>query len=230
MEDFRIKEIRDQFTKQDDFLLKQIETIYRQTEDLTAIYSILKPRLPLPRTRGWAASPDFLRKIIDIVLANEANLIVEASSGVSTLVVAYCLEKLGRGKVISYEHDKKFAELSANNIKEHGLDGYSEIIYAPLKEQVINNKTYSWYDSECINVKKGIDVLIIDGPPGSGQSHARYPALPFFYDYLSEKATVLLDDSARLDELQIIEMWQEEFPSLKANYLHLEKGACILTK
>lgn len=36
-------------------------------------------------------------------------LIVDTGSGVSTLVAAYALQKLGRGKVVALEHDRAYA-------------------------------------------------------------------------------------------------------------------------
>src|SRR5215510_16062551 len=85
---------------------------YRQIESFFSLCFTLEPRLPLPNTRGWAASPDLLKKITEVILTERPSLVMEASSGVSTLVIAYCLKQLGQGRLISLEHDAKFAAIN----------------------------------------------------------------------------------------------------------------------
>lgn len=68
---------------------------YRQIESLFSLFFTLKPSLPFPDTRGFAASPDLLRKIIDAILIEKPRFIVEAGSGISTILIAYCLKQLG---------------------------------------------------------------------------------------------------------------------------------------
>ena len=55
---------------------------YKQLEILTGLYGLLDIKVPLPETGGWAASPDLLKKITDIILKKKPLFIVEASSGV----------------------------------------------------------------------------------------------------------------------------------------------------
>jgi len=55
------------------------------------------------------------------------------------------------------------------------------------------------------------DLLIIDGPPNGTQHLARYPALPILFHLLSEDVAVLLDDAFRVDEREIVKLWQKEF-------------------
>src|SRR5919106_1408693 len=38
---------------------------YRQVESLLSLFFTIKPDLPLPDTRGWAISPDLLKKITE---------------------------------------------------------------------------------------------------------------------------------------------------------------------
>ena len=48
---------------------------------------------------------------------------VETGSGVSTLVIAYGLEKLGRGRVIALDHDAGYAAGTRHGIVMDPLDG-----------------------------------------------------------------------------------------------------------
>ncbi|MEY2831021.1 MAG: hypothetical protein RLZZ574_279, partial [Cyanobacteriota bacterium] len=193
--------------------IKRVNEIsVQQIESLFSIFFTLEPKLPLPTTRGWAASPDFLKEIISLIYRQKPQLVVEASSGVSTLIIAYCLKRLGSGKLISLEHEQKFAQATQNNLSLHGLDDIATVIHAPLVEVEINNAInntknntkWLWYDLTKIEIPDAIDMLIVDGPPGTTQKLARYPALPLLHKKLSRDAIIVLDDGARSDEGKII--------------------------
>ncbi len=203
---------------------------YKQIEALFSIFSSINPSLPLPETRGWAASPDFLKKLIEIIQQEKPMLVMEASSGVSTLIIAYCLKKIGSGKVISLEHNIKYAEETRHLIAAHGLEKWAEVLHAPLKKIDINNEKWLWYDIENLNLDSEIDLLIIDGPPASTQDLARYPALPLLWKDIKNGATIVLDDGIREDEKKIVELWKDELKYIKYNYFNFEKGAFLLTK
>ncbi|HKJ52878.1 MAG TPA: hypothetical protein VKB27_15345, partial [Gammaproteobacteria bacterium] len=71
-------------------LYKQIELqqfkVFRQSESLAGLYATLDIQRPLPRTRHWAASPDFLHLMAGEIFRLQPELIVEAGSGTSTLM------------------------------------------------------------------------------------------------------------------------------------------------
>src|SRR5690242_20570642 len=71
----------------------QLHKHFRQVEALAGIFLELGITHSLPPTRGWAASPDFLREIAVHVLHARPGVIVECGSGVSTVVLARCLQK-----------------------------------------------------------------------------------------------------------------------------------------
>jgi len=202
--------------------------LYQQTESLFSLFFTLKPNLPLPVGRGWAASPDFLNEILKSVLTSSPNLILEGGCGLSTLIIAYSLKKIGHGKVMSLEHDPKFAAQCRNLISLHGLDDFATIIDAPISEVTINGSQWKWYDISALKFSTQIDMCVIDGPPGSIQPLARYPALPLLHKYLSPSAILLLDDGDRPDERMTVERWQAEFANVIAEFLHLEKGAFLI--
>jgi predicted O-methyltransferase YrrM len=199
---------------------------FRQTESL--IFSTLELDLPIPDTRSWAASPDLLKKLTEIILEEKPDFIVEASSGVSTLVIAYCLKRLGKGKVLSLEHDERYVKKSQNLISFHGLDNIATVVLAPLKETVINDTKWLWYDLDYVSIDQPIDLLVIDGPPVHVQKLSRYPALPLLQPHLSDNALIILDDGIRDDEKEIVEAWANEFQDFSSEYINLEKGAYLL--
>ena len=116
----------------------------RQTDALISLLSALRPIAPLPATGGWAVSPDFLRELASLVLMKRPKLIVEASSGVSTIVIAYCLQMIGSGRVISLEHDAGFREQTLQQLSIHHLQDFATVHHAPLTDHLLNGETYRW--------------------------------------------------------------------------------------
>ena len=194
------------------------------------MFFTLKPSLPLPNTRGWAISPDLLKKITEVILIERPSLIVELGSGVSTLIIAYCLKQLGKGKVISLEHNDEYVAISQNFISSHKLEEIATIIYAPLKTFEIDEETWLWYNTDCLKIEQPIDLLVVDGPPKNVQKLSRYPALPLLYKDLNEHSIIILDDGDREDEKKIIEMWKKEFSQISSEFIDTEKGAYIIYK
>jgi hypothetical protein len=203
---------------------------YRQIESLFSLFFTLKPSLPLPNTRGWAASPDLLKKITEVILIEKPSFVIEASSGVSTLVIAYCLKRLGKGKVISLEHDANYAAISQSLISFHGLEGITTIVHAPLREFKCNAQKWLWYNTDCFKIDQPVDLLVIDGPPEDIQKLSRYPALPLLYQHLNSKSTIILDDGHREDEKKIVALWEKEFSHISSEFLNMEKGAYVIHK
>jgi predicted O-methyltransferase YrrM len=211
-----------------------LENHFRQTESLLSLYFTVKPDYPMPNTRGFAASPDLLKKISEAVLEKKPELVVEASSGVSTLLIAYCLKRQGHGKVICLEHDEKYASITRGLIKTHGLEDIAEVLHAPLVSFRINDSDWLWYDTYELesyiknSQNQKIDLFIVDGPPKNVQEFARFPALPVLFERMSDDCVIILDDAKRNDEQQVVSMWKKMFEFTEMEFLDLEKGAIII--
>ena len=113
---------------------------YRQVEALFSVFNLLKLDAPMPPMRDWAISPDFAVLIMTAVRERCPKIVLELGSGVSTLVTAYLLRQIGDGKVISMEHDQRFARVTESNLKKHGLTEFSKVICSPVKEIVIHGR------------------------------------------------------------------------------------------
>ncbi len=205
---------------------------YRQVEALSSLLSVVKPSLPLPAMRVWAASPDLLTTIAEEILTKKPTLVVEASSGVSTLVIAYCLKQLGQGKVVSLEHDARYAAKSQSLIKRHNLEHIATILYAPLKEVEIDGQQWFWYNMDCLvdRIEQPIDFLVVDGPPSDIHKLSRYPALKLLYRHLRSRSTIFLDDARREDEQEIVGLWEKEFSDISSEFLDTEKGTYLIQR
>jgi len=170
---------------------------YRQIEALFSLFSVVKPSRPLPPMRDWVISPDLASIIVREVLDRKSSVILECGSGLSTLLMSYCVISNGKGHIWSLEHDAKYARLAEKLIDSHGMKQTSTVIHAPLKEVFLRGRSWLWYDSSILKDIGPIDIAVIDGPPKRVQRNARYPALPLIYRYLSEDAIVILDDASR---------------------------------
>ncbi|MFC2132090.1 class I SAM-dependent methyltransferase [Bacteroidota bacterium] len=206
---------------------KNTLNLFNQLESLFSVYDNIDLNFPLPKFGVWAISPDLAQLITTIVLEKRPKFILETGSGISSLIIGYCLKKNGLGRLISLEHQEEYMWKNSSAVEQHQLKEYVEILYTPLKNIQINKKNWLWYD---FNTDKKIDLLIVDGPPKTTQHHARYPALPEFFDYLSDEAIIILDDAARPDEREIIDLWLEKYPCFDYEYHDLDRGAVLLKR
>jgi predicted O-methyltransferase YrrM len=211
-------------------LADTIESRYRRGEALLALYSALPDTGPLPAFREYMASPELLSEWVRLVLERRPKLVVELGSGVSTLLTARCLAQLGDGgRVLAFDHDAHFAEQTRQLIERAGLSRFVTVEHAALVPLQTDGMRIEWYDPERFAAlpDAGVDLLLVDGPPGAGQRLARYPALPELRRKLAAHAVVVLDDARRPDEQEILMRWQRRFPELEASYLATEKGTGI---
>lgn len=206
--------------------------VFAQIEALLALQQELRLVHALPPTRGWAASPDFLRNLMVHALRDGPRSIVECSSGVSTLVLARCMQLLGKdGHVFSLEHDAEFAEKTRQLLRQHGLCDYATVYDAPLKEYHLPQWSGKWYSHDVLPADLDIDMLVIDGPPWFVAETPRYPALPFLHGALNSQALVFLDDAFRPEEKTCVQRWLEEFRDLKELREPVcEKGCVVLQR
>jgi predicted O-methyltransferase YrrM len=202
---------------------------YSQVEALFSLFQQIRLNAPLPPMGDWAVSPDFANVMIGLLRERKPKLVVELGSGVSTLIAGYIVKEWG-GRVVSLEHQERFATLWAREVHRHGLNEVVMIFWAPLEEVTLQGQTYLWYRNPDLGQHGAIDLLMVDGPPGELQKMARYPALPLLQDRLSKDAVILLDDAAREDEKKIVELWQGELPDLTCEDVDVEKGATILRR
>ena len=183
----------------------------------------------LPVTEHWSAAPDFLNIISDYCLENKPRVIVECSSGTSSLVLSQCCQLNQSGRVYCLENGEEFVTQTSQQLAEFGLSEYCEVIHAPLQEVQLNSTSFQWYALNNLPEIE-IDMLVIDGPPGFLQKHSRYPALPMLNEILAERCAVFLDDAAREDEQELVRRWLKTYPEFRAEYIENERGCFILKR
>jgi len=199
---------------------------YWQTEALISLYHHLDPQVELPQTRGWAAGPDFLNVLLAEVRKHKPKVIVEASCGISTIILSeYLRKEAPETRHYALEHSPKYAQLC----REKVFNPNSQVIQMPLKTYTLEEGEWQWYDFAALPKDLSIDLLVVDGPPVRLQRLPRFPAVPLLLDRLSEHSSVLLDDGIREDEKEIANQWAAKY-GYELNYLDLEKGGFLLTK
>ena len=183
----------------------------------------------LPVTEHWSAAPDFLKLISDYCLHRKPQTIVECSSGTSSLVLAKCCQLSDRGHVYSLENGEEFVEKTRLQLDAFSLNGFCDVIHAPLQDVQLNDEAFQWYGLERLPDIQ-IDMLVIDGPPGFLQKQSRYPALPLLQDKLAEHCVIFLDDAARDDEQELVGRWLAMCPAFELEYIDNERGCSILRR
>lgn len=212
--------------------------LYRQIESVTWLQKILTLKVPPVWTRGWAASPDLLLYLHNEVTKEKPDCVVELGSGISTIVIADALRKLGKGRLISIDHEPIFGNQTHHALLREDLGDFAEVRIAPITEELrfeqvalrrSSEQPWPWYDPAVFFGISTIDVLFVDGPTGKIAPHVRFPAMPFLADRLARTAIVLLDDAARNEEREIAAEWAQQFDMDLIDVKGFEKGLARLT-
>lgn len=181
----------------------------------------------VPPDGGWVAGADFLLLLAREVLNRKPQLVVEFGSGVSSVIIARCLQLNGSGRFLSFDHDPGFAELTRRRLRRAGVAG--QVRAAPLRPGA-NGYGGSWYDHG--ELPDRIDLLVIDGPPAwrEAEAESRGSAAPAAFPKLAPGGAVLLDDAARPGERRVAERWRHDYPELRFDWIDTHKGVLVATR
>jgi predicted O-methyltransferase YrrM len=207
----------------------ELDADLSQIEPLLALQSRLTPRRPLPAMRGYAIAPDFALLLTELIADERPELVVETGSGVSTLVIAYGLEKLGRGRVIALDHDATYAAATRAELARHGLSAYATVVHAPLEPLELDGQRYRWYARAALAGLPPIDLVVDDGPPRYLGDRLRYASLPEFAPRLAPRGIFVLDVIAA-EERANLARWRQQFPEFQQQLLSTKKGNAILRR
>lgn len=195
---------------------------YRQGEYYSQLLNLLDFKLPIPATRSWAASPDVLLALFQSARATNPKVILDLGSGVSTLVLA---KSAPNARIISIDNSEEFAGKTRQMLAQHEIRNV-DLRVAPLTP---HSSGVDWYElSKFVDITD-IDLLFIDGPPGSKNPIARHPALNELIQKLSPNATIIIDDTKRDGEQELAEKIALALPSHTLTFLAYEKGAAVIS-
>ena len=185
---------------------------YEPVVDAQAVLQLLalvSPRAAMPALGGWAMDARTQLELGYVLLHNRPELVVELGSGASTIWSGYLMQSYG-GRLVSFDHEPKYAALTAEAVRRHGLADVVELRHAPLEPTEIGDRAYLWYELSAFDDLDGIDLLVVDGPPDSGGLQARMPAFWMLQKRLADRALVVLDDTIRAGEQAIVAAWTAE--------------------
>jgi predicted O-methyltransferase YrrM len=253
-------ELRNQATKQNKDLFKVSEHLQnvvkkellnaiKQLEAFLNVQSALSGGDLIPGLHGWPISPDLAAFLIELIRANDYDLVIEFGSGTSTVVMAKALAQMRHrreGKVplvqVAFEHLETHHAQTQAQLRAAGLADAATVHLAPLAPyQAANGKTYPYYTCQRAlqALKASYDkptcraLVLVNGPPASTGEHARYPAVSAVLASLPHAAMdILLDDLIREDEQQVARMWQDDLKAAGreavAEVREMEKGTCLI--
>ena len=205
--------------------VKQLEAFVNLTQYLN------DGSMPL-NFHGWPISPDIALFLIQKIEYNQYDLIIEFGSGTSTALFTKVIAKqhekgqMLNSKLVTFEHNKKYYELTKQNLMAQGLTEYVDLVYAPLKEYEYDKEAFLYYQcEETLNKLNKLHaghisiLVLVDGPPGATGPLARFPALPHLLSAFSHQTMhLVLDDYHRGEEKQVADKWEELLTSRSIHF------------
>lgn len=156
--------------------------------------------------------------LLNDIIINNRRFIIELGSGLTTLLIGKLAKKnnLKKLRLLSIDENDFWVESMKILAINLGITDYVSFLHAPLVECNLAKNNLKWYDvdlirQELIGANMPIDSILVDGPSAwyPEIDMARFPALPFFVDYMGESSIIFLDDTNREGEKKIIESWRE---------------------
>lgn len=178
---------------------------------------------------AFSMLPRQVARLARAVVANGLRVVVEFGSGASTLGLTAALYVMNEvGTLVSFEQDAVWirrVEQPLAMFRRPGLD--ARTFHCPLTSWPGGSSppVTRWYDATIVNdvlheLPGPVDLLVVDGPTAFRPEWRfdRYPALPVVRPFLSDSATIMLDDTHRAHERDVLELWQQELgPDWSAN-------------
>lgn len=181
-------------------------SIPQEMASMRFLHELLGAERFMPLAGGWAANYSTIALMLDFLRTRTRPLVYEFGGGVSTVWFAKYMEKFG-GHLISVEHDQKYLLSTRETLEAMGLEKYVTLVLAPITGE----SGQLWYDESVIPRKSGVDLVFVDGPVATLDSHVRRRALPFIEPELCDGALIILDDANRAEERDIAAQWVSDF-------------------
>lgn len=210
---------------------RERDRIAKRVQDIVTLFEMVPIRSGLPALGLWTASADLLVELVDRVVHERPTTVVEGGSGVSTVVMALAAKEHGLPtRIVALEHQEAWAEHTRAMLERHGVAEYAEVRLAPLAPTSLDGHETPWYDAAAIADLTDVGLVLVDGPPEGTGPRARYPMVPLLKDQLAARCTILVDDTDRPGDADVVERWRPLLPDFEFDVLRLDKGAALLTR
>jgi predicted O-methyltransferase YrrM len=134
--------------------------------------------------------------------------IVELGSGATTLWLALAVRRRGDDvRIVSLDTSAEWAAVTRRALERNGVDALVDLRVADLVPVSTIEGEQPWYAPSGWSDLHDIDLLFVDGPPGATAPLARFPAVELIGPRLAAGAIVVLDDTDRADEQEIVQRW-----------------------
>jgi hypothetical protein len=171
--------------------------------------------------------------IINDIIINNRKSVIEFGCGISTILIAKIIKQKGLDCFIySIEDNEVWYNQIYNLLEKENLLSVIKLIKAELSQDInISDKEHiKWYNEKIIKnaipEKVRFDTVIIDGPPSYKYILARYNAIPFVFDRLSDNYIIFLDDADRIGEKKLLGIFEKKF-GLNFKIINYKLGVCI---
>ncbi len=154
---------------------------------------------------AWSANGPFLSAVFEW-LPRTTGPILECGPGISTFVLASAAAITGR-RVHSLEHNTEWADRIMQELPP-ALRPSVDMQLAPIKSY----GEFDWYSLDSITPPAGVGFVVCDGPPGTTRG-GRYGLSPVLRSFLKPGCIILLDDTQRPAEGEIVRRWCAELPA-----------------
>jgi glycosyltransferase involved in cell wall biosynthesis len=191
---------------------REMQSQMRLRRALERIASLPPGQIPTPEmlselqagwaNDGFAARIDFLIEVAKQA-ATTSEPILECGSGMTTLLMGLLAGRRGV-KVYSLEHIEEWRARVLDSIERFEIPNV-EILLTPLRDF----EGFAWYDAPLADLPNRFGLAICDGPPGETLG-GRYGLWPMFGNRLPPGAVILLDDTERSGEAEVLRRWQKE--------------------
>lgn len=234
------------------FIKKEADNTMRQVTAFNSLQKYFESGEPVAgyvERLGWPVSYDFGYYLAGLIAKENYDLVVEFGSGVSTVIAAMAAkvesrknDNRGNTAIVSFEHLEEFYNKTHSLLKSSGLTDYVSLELAPLVswgESSQDQKLYYDCTERITKLGKSFDrsenkiLVVVDGPPGKTNKHARYPAGPIISSGFKQASIdFLLDDTNRKDEKETARLWIKEFEAMgyvvELDEIRLDKGAYLI--
>jgi hypothetical protein len=139
---------------------------------------------------GWAASASLLLTIARIVTELPITKVLELGCGQTTIMLAE-LSRVRKFALNTIEHDAKWAEFVAERSGHH------------IELATLANYGYGQdmsYGYVLNDLPGPFDLIIVDGPPGSGDKHSRCGCMGLIERHMANPSVAVVDDTHRRGE------------------------------
>ncbi|MEM9531713.1 MAG: hypothetical protein AAGA23_12400 [Pseudomonadota bacterium] len=150
---------------------------------------------------GYAAGVSYLT-LVGRHAARTQGPVLECGSGATTLLMG-AVTQLRQVPVVALEHNPDWHAYVSELLSFLGFD-HVRLELAPLTQY----DEFQWYQAPADSAEGPYRLVVCDGPPGKTRG-GRYGLLPVMGPQLSRDCMILLDDTHRSGEKQVIDHWRK---------------------